>query len=122
MEKKRLFVTSITDRSGQICKYAFVSAICWSVKKERDMLKKHGKLWSKGPTFDEAIIRHAFQQAGYDDFPIGYSGSRCVRTIDELKRHLDLTDITRIGSSHNALNDARFQVEGVIQLFRAVQR
>lgn len=87
-------------------------------------LSKYGKLWSHGPTFDEAIIRHAFLHVlewDHKSFPFGFRSSRCNRTALEMKQHLGLKEIRREGDSHNALDDARFQAEGVIQLYAEVK-
>lgn len=84
--------------------------------KNKVMYRK-GRLWSNGPTFDEVIIRDAFTDLGFDTFPISFRGSRCCRTIIEIAKALGLKKPEREGTRHNALDDARFQAEGVMQMF-----
>ncbi len=78
---------------------------------------KHGKLWSHGPTFDEAIIRHAYKHVLERTFPIGFRGSRCNRTIVDISSRQAWAPRKRVGTSHNALADAKFQAQNVIDLY-----
>lgn len=82
-------------------------------------VRKYGKLWSNGPTFDEVIIRDAFEKnrSTYYPFPFSFRGSRCVRTTIEIAKALGLKKPKREGTHHNALDDARYQTEGVMRLF-----
>lgn len=79
---------------------------------------KQLRLWSNGPTFDETIVRAAFDRYGFP-FPISYRGSRCCRTLFALATEYGfdpkptpehMGDIIK----HNALHDAVFQARGVV--------
>lgn len=74
-------------------------------------------LWSNGPTFDEDILRHAFEQQGLK-FPVHFSGSRCVRTTNALLKSHGIAKPERVGTHHNALSDAIYQAECVMLAFR----
>lgn len=76
-------------------------------------------LWSNGPTFDEVIIRSAWERVGNhpSTFPIHFRGSRCCRThfwsarehgYQPTKSHEDLGLV-----HHRADHDAIFQAYGV---------
>lgn len=82
---------------------------------------KHGRLWSHGPTFDEAIIRHAYVTVLERDFPFSFRGSRCNRTVMEMLEALGLEPPERHGSSHNALADAEWQAECVIKVHQKLR-
>lgn len=76
------------------------------------------RLWSNGPTFDERLIREAFDRYGRE-FPISFRGSRCCRTMIELaEQHgWDRSQFKELSSyilKHNALHDAVFQARGVV--------
>ncbi len=81
-------------------------------------LKKNGRIWSNGPTFDEVIIRDALTNILAEDFVIPFRGSRCVRTIIEIAKTMGLRKPVRGGTHHNALADARYQARGVIAVFK----
>lgn len=84
----------------------------------RDFIGKgKPKLWSNGPTFDEDILRNAFKNCDVE-FPVHYSGSRCVRTTNALLKHRGIDKPERSGTHHNALDDAIFQAECVILAFQ----
>jgi len=80
-------------------------------------LPGRAKIWSNGPTFDEAILRHAFKQHKLN-FPIAYWDSRCVRTANAFLKFQGVAKPTRKGEHHNALDDAIFQAECVMRAFR----
>jgi exodeoxyribonuclease VIII len=61
--------------------------------------------WGNGATFDNVIMRTAFQKAGID-CPWGYTHDRCYRTLKGLAP--DMT-VPREGTHHNALDDAIHQ-------------
>lgn len=66
------------------------------------------KVWGNGALFDIAIINHLLAQ--YDRTPPWrYADEMCYRTI---KRFFRIEDgVIRQGTHHNALDDAKFQME-----------
>jgi hypothetical protein len=79
-------------------------------------------IWGNGSSFDCVIIRNAFEAVGVP-FPIPFWGDRDVRTLVQLGRKLGLkTDKTeRIGTAHNALDDAKWQVSYTTQIFKRLK-
>lgn len=70
--------------------------------------------WSKGPTFDELLLRSAWERCGMEgDFPVPYWASRCVRTAEAMLKQ----PITFEGAKHTAIADARHQVKIVRAAF-----
>lgn len=70
------------------------------------------RLWSKGPSFDAAILAAAYRAV---DLPVpwDFRNERCVRTICELAgvRPSDFADAARL--RHDALSDALVQTRAV---------
>lgn len=77
----------------------------------RDFLFSTQFLWSNGPTFDEVIIRRAFQRCSLE-FPVHFAGSRCFRTI----RHVTDLIYQPPEKAHDALEDAMAQARFVQQV------
>jgi hypothetical protein len=90
------------------------------------------RLWSNGPTFDEMIVRQAFERYGLDlNDTISFRGSRCCRTMFEVARGLGWNpkEAARMAPDdivkHDGLSDAVFQARSVVAqrsyttLFRA---
>jgi len=67
---------------------------------------KCGGAWAKDPIFDLAILGHAYKEAGILA-PWRYSQTRSVRTMQSL-REVEVPE-----SGHDALEDAKIQVEVV---------
>lgn len=85
---------------------------------ERFAKTKRIRLWSNGPTFDERLIREAFERYGFP-FPLSFRGSRCCRTMIELAEMFgwDREQFKELSADilkHNALHDAVFQARGVM--------
>lgn len=96
--------------------------LTWMLSLASDIkeFRKHARLWSNGPTFDEVIIRDVFAQLDLS-FPVSYRGSRCMRTMIELGRAAGLQKPEVAGVRHNALDDAIHQAEGVARVMRELQ-
>ena len=86
------------------------------------------RLWSNGPTFDETILRNAFDRYGLE-LPVSFRGSRCCRTMLEMA---ELYGYDRRASwkaaweaegmvNHDALADSVAQARGVIAQRLAVR-
>lgn len=74
-----------------------------------------GDVWACGSGFDNAIIRSAYDRAGIE-CPFPFWKDRCYRTIRSM--HPDI-ECVRIGTHHNALDDARTQAEHLISIIQA---
>jgi exodeoxyribonuclease VIII len=59
-------------------------------------------VWGNGATFDNVILRHAFQRYGLP-CPWHFGHDRCYRTMKNLAPHVL---IERTGTHHDALDDA----------------
>ena len=70
------------------------------------------ELWGNGATFDNVILGNAYKVLGLKQ-PWSYKYDRCYRTIAGLYHKIDKTFE---GMRHNALADARFQAEYLIEL------
>lgn len=71
-------------------------------------------VWSNGPAFDQAFLDVAAQKTGRKP-PIWFRAARDVRTI------VDLTQCPMppsMGVAHNALDDAQFQAQWIINCHR----
>lgn len=69
------------------------------------------RVWAQGANFDPPILEEAFKLCDLQ-LPWRYSQPRDTRTVYDLL-NLDTTKIPRVGVYHNALDDARFQVNCV---------
>lgn len=77
------------------------------------------RLWSKGPQFDERILKAAFTRCGLV-WPFHHSAGRDCRTVMELAAKLGITPKARPATlvEHNALHDALWQTEALLQVWR----
>jgi len=66
------------------------------------------KIWSQGANFDEPIVSAAYHACNMKA-PWKYWGARDTRTLYDIFK-LDPRTVTRAGTYHNALDDARYQV------------
>lgn len=72
-------------------------------------------LWSNDPTFDEVILKSAYQRYSLE-FPFNFRATRCVRTIRDLPNAPRL--YMEKGTSHNALDDAIHQAEHIQLIYQ----
>lgn len=84
---------------------------------------KNIKVWGNGATFDNVILSNAYQALKMPR-PWPYWCDRDVRTIVEMGKSLrgidPKKDLTLQGTAHNALDDAKFQVRYVSEIFKAL--
>ena len=85
--------------------------------------KKSGaaNLWSNGPTFDEDILRHAFEEQSAMVFPFHFSKSRCCRTAKHFGSVAGAKQNHKPEVAHDALSDAIAQAKNVMAVFAAVR-
>lgn len=88
----------------------------------RDVLKElkewfgtgNFQVWGNGSDFDNVIARNAFAKFNAIA-PWKYHENRCFRT---LKFSFPTIDVGRVGTYHNAVNDAEHQAKYLIKLVR----
>lgn len=73
-------------------------------------------VWGNGATFDNVILASAYDALGLPR-PWKYSADRCFRTI---KAVMPAEDVPRVGTHHNALDDAVWQAEYLIRVDRSL--
>jgi len=83
----------------------------------RDWHQAHGfdEVWANSPSFDCEILRSAYHAALDEAPPWAYFETRDHRTVRELPIP---TDISREGTHHDALDDARHQARVVAAALR----
>jgi len=69
-------------------------------------------VWGNGATFDNVILRNAYERNGYEP-PWKFRQDRCYRTLLSL---FPSQDVVRVGTSHNALDDAITQANHHLKL------
>ena len=75
------------------------------------------EVWANGPDFDCVILGSAYSQHK-EDLPWEYRHQRCFRTVRSLAPHIEYL---RVGTAHNALDDAVSQVEHLFRMTGGVQ-
>lgn len=78
---------------------------------------KDSKPWGFGSDFDNAIMRAGADAIG-QDAPWKYRNSRCHRTMAAERPEIRLD---RVGTYHNALDDAISQADQAVRVLRAVR-
>lgn len=72
-------------------------------------------VWGNGSDFDNAILGSLF--TAYDlAIPWSYSYNRCMRTLKAVKFTKEFKKPLRVGTHHNALDDARYQAEYIASM------
>lgn len=69
-------------------------------------------IWGNGANFDNVILSNAYKACGKAT-PWPYWGDRCYRTVSSLKRDIKRQ---RIGTHHNALDDAKTQAQHLMDI------
>lgn len=71
-----------------------------------------GCIWGNGAAFDNVILASAYRRRGMP-IPWSHWNDRCYRTVKALHRHVKLE---RVGTHHNALDDAISQANHLIAM------
>lgn len=79
-------------------------------------VNRANNLWSHA-TFDFGILQNTILRLGLK--PINYKFSRDIRTLTHLSPRIELK--TRKGIHHNALDDAKFQVQYTVACLNALK-
>lgn len=77
---------------------------------------KRALVWGNGANFDNVILANAYKAAGQEQ-PWPYWGDRCYRTIAALRKDIKRV---RVGTHHNALNDATTQAQHLMEILRSL--
>ena len=75
-------------------------------------LPQNACIWGNGASFDNTILANAFDKAGVA-LPWKYWNDRCYRTVKNLYPNIKLE---RVGTYHNALDDAKSQALHLIEI------
>lgn len=89
---------------------AYLDLVSGRVEGERDVLK----VWGNGSDFDQPILAKVYDVIGQKP-PWEFYNSRCYRTLKGLAPYPKLT---RLGTFHNAVDDARTQATHAILLLQ----
>lgn len=76
-------------------------------------LSEH-KIWGNGSDFDNVILASAYRNNGYT-IPWRFWNNRCYRTVKNLYPDIP---IERIGTYHNALDDAKSQALHLMKILK----
>lgn len=74
-------------------------------------------IWGNGAEFDNAILKHAFDQLDFD-WPFKFYNHRCLRTLCSM---LGIKISRKNGIHHNALDDAENQAEALIKCMNKIK-
>ena len=80
--------------------------------------KANTKVWGCGATFDNVILRNAYTSVGMEP-PWMYWGDRCYRTLKSLYPNVLME---RVGTHHNALDDAISQTHHLFKIMDAIEK
>lgn len=69
--------------------------------------KKDVKMWGNGSDFDNMMLGYVYEKLNVP-LPWKYYNNRCYRTLKNLRKDIKLA---RVGTYHNAVDDARTQAE-----------
>lgn len=80
---------------------------------------KSMKVWGNGADFDNAILQHTYRKLGLEP---GWEfwNNRCYRTLKSLPG-VKKVKLTRGGTHHNALDDARTQAYHVLEILEVLK-
>lgn len=74
------------------------------------------KVWGNGAAFDNTILAQAYKRFNLN-CPWRYWNDRCYRTVKNLAPQINLT---RIGTHHNAIDDATSQVNHLVTILNTL--
>lgn len=75
-------------------------------------------VWGNGSDFDNVILRSAYERCGIEA-PWSFRDNRCYRTLRALRP--DVAMDKRVGTHHNALDDALSQAQHALAIFAAMR-
>jgi hypothetical protein len=75
------------------------------------------RVWGNGAAFDNAILENAYAKCNME-LPWKFYNDRCYRTVKNLYPNVPLA---RIGTHHNALDDAITQAKHLIEIYKEIK-
>ena len=75
-------------------------------------------VWGNGSDFDNVVLRSAYERCGIEA-PWSFRDNRCYRTLRALRP--DVVMDKRIGTHHNAQDDALSQAQHALAIFAAMR-
>lgn len=83
---------------------------------------QHIEIWGNGSDFDNVILGNAYAATG-SPAPWAFRMNRCFRTLKNLNIPLGPGEgIERVGTHHNALDDAKYQAHYAIAYLRRLSK
>jgi len=81
-----------------------------------------GKLWGNGSNFDNRIIRESYDRLQLT-CPFHFRNDMDLRTLHRMQKFLGTPEpqVTRVGTHHNALDDAEFQANLIFALTQSIK-
>lgn len=73
-------------------------------------------IWGDGALFDNVILLNAYKKVGIER-PWGYRGDRCYRTMKNIYPEIE---VKRVGTYHNAVDDAETQALHLMEIFDSI--
>jgi exodeoxyribonuclease VIII len=77
------------------------------------------RMWGNGTDFDNVILRSAFTNYGLVA-PWTGRNNRCFRTVKAIAKAMGMVKPERTGTHHNALDDAVYQADALLEFARWV--
>ena len=75
------------------------------------------EVWGNGATMDNVILGNAYKRENLP-IPWNYKNDKCYRTVKGMYKHIKLE---RVGTYHNAVDDAESQALHLIAMLKSVQ-
>ena len=80
-------------------------------------LGNDAKVWGNGATFDNVILRSAYQKCNWNA-PWQYWNDRCYRSLKSMAKDIP---VERVGTHHDALHDAISQAKHMQQIVKSLR-
>jgi DNA polymerase III alpha subunit (gram-positive type) len=74
-----------------------------------------GEVWGNGAMFDNSILSSAYKNCGFEQ-PWKFWDDMCYRTVKNMNKHIKLN---RVGTYHNAVDDAESQALHLIEILKS---
>ncbi len=94
-------------RDGIKLKFALFQFAAWA--------GEGAEVWGNGASFDNAILANAYSKCGLEQ-PWAFYNDRCYRTVKSMNKDIKLK---RVGTYHNAVDDAESQALHLIEILSA---